>query len=146
MKKFDEKINYTEDIFSHIFSLLYLKKKQNLIDFSSYNIKKNIEFLEFIHDNLKISIKCSKNLNLNSKRVTFIKKKKVISEIVIKSKYFLVRDFNENNNFKFKNNSDNLVKQYQYILEHDDTKEFKNVCNKLIIYQNELHKLCKKFQ
>jgi len=44
------------------------------------------------------------------------------------------------------NKSDNLIKQYKYLLNQKNLNEFKNTCYQQILCQSHLSKLCKKFQ
>ena len=146
-KNFDKDTYYVEDIFSHIFSLLYEKiYKNNNTIFSSFNIEKKIENLKFNFNGIKISLKCSNKTQRKFKNITFFKGEKRISEIKISDKYFLIKDNLKKKRKKITNKSDNLVKQYKYLLNKKNINEFKNTCYQQILYQSHLNKLCKKFQ
>lgn len=146
-KNFDKDTYYVEDIFSHIFSLLYEKiYKNNNTIFSSFNIEKKIENLKFNFNGIKISLKCSNKTQRKFKNITFFKGEKRISEIKISDKFFLIKDNLKKKRKKITNKSDNLVKQYKYLLNKKNINEFKNTCYQQILYQSHLNKLCKKFQ
>ena len=146
-KNFDKDTYYVEDIFSHIFSLLYEKiYKNNNINFSSFNIEKKIENLKFNFNDIKISLKCSSKTHQKFKNIKFFKGEKRISEIKISDKYFLIKDNVKKKKKKIINKSDNLIKQYKYLLNQKNINEFKNTCYQQIFYQSHLNKLCKKFQ
>ena len=146
-KNFDKDTFYTENIFPHVFSLLYEKiYKNNNMSFSSFNIEKKIENLKFDFDDIKINLKCSNKTNQKLKNIAFFKKEKKISEININDKYFLVKDNIKKKKKKIVNKSDNLIKQYKYLLNQKNINEFKNTCYEQILYQSRLNKLCKKFQ
>lgn len=145
-KKFDDSIFFCEDIFSHIYSLLYNKEKKNIIKFVSFKNNNNIEYLEFFFENIKINLNCSYKVNKAFKSISFKKNHKTVSKININNKNFLVKNYLKNKDLIIKNNSDNLIKQYKYILNHQNKYDLKYLTNKLIIYQNNLSKLCKKSQ
>lgn len=146
-KRFDKDTYYVEDIFSHIFSLLYEKfYTSNNTIFSSFNIKKKVENLGFTFNGIKIDLKCSNKINKRYKIIVFFKGKKKISEIKISDKYFLIKNHKTNKKKKIANNSDNLIKQYKYLLNQKKTNEFKKACLQQILFQNHLNKLCQKFQ
>ena len=146
-KRFDKDTYYVEDIFSHIFSLLYEKfYKSNNTIFSSFDIKKKIENLEFTFNDIKINLKCSNKINKRYKLIIFFKGEKKISEIKISDKHFLIKDHKTNKKREIANNSDNLIKQYKYLLNQKKTNEFKKACLQQILFQNHLNKLCRKFQ
>ena len=136
-----------EDIFSHIFSLLYEKfYKNNNTIFSSFDIKKKIENLEFTFNNIKIDLKCSNKINKKYKIIVFFKGQQKISEIKISDKYFLIKDYKTKKKREIANNSDNLIKQYKHLLNQKKTTEFKKTCLHQILFQSQLNKLCQKFQ
>jgi len=76
----------------------------------------------------------------------FFKKEKKFSEIEISDKYFLIKDNIKKKRKKIVNKSDNLIKQYKYLLNQKNLNEFKNTCYQQILCQSHLSKLCKKFQ
>lgn len=146
-KKFDKNIYYTEDIFPHIFSLLYEKiYKTNHTIFSSFNIENKIESLKFNFNNVKVDLKCSNKTHRRYKNIVFFKGKKKIFEIKINDKYFFIKDSIKKKNKKIINKSDNLIKQYKHLLNLENVNEYKNTCYQQILYQSHLSKLCKKFQ
>ena len=146
-KNFDKDTYYVEDIFSHIFSLLYEKiYKNNNINFSSFDIEKKIENLKFNFNGIKINLKCSNKTHQKFKNIVFFKKEKKFSEIEISDKYFLIKDNIKKKRKKIVNKSDNLIKQYKYLLNQKNLNEFKNTCYQQILCQSHLSKLCKKFQ
>ena len=146
-KKFENNICYTEDIFAHIFSLLYEKKyKSNKINFFSFDIKKKIESLKFYFNNTEVELKCSNKINRSYKNIVFFKGKKKVYEIKISDKYFFIKDRIKKKNIKLTNVSDKLIKQYRYIINLENLNEYKNTCYQQILYQSHLNKLCKKFQ
>ena len=146
-KRFDKDTYYVEDIFSHIFSLLYEKfYKNNNTIFSSFDIKKKIENLEFTFNNIKIDLKCSNKINKRYKIIVFFKGEQKISEIKISDKYFLIKDYKTKKKREIANNSDNLIKQYKHLLNQKKTTEFKKTCLQQILFQSQLNKLCQKFQ
>ena len=146
-KKFDKDTYYVEDIFSHIFSLLYEKiYKYNNTSFSSFNIEKKIENLKFNFNGIKINLKCSNKTHQKFKNIAFFKREKKISEIKISDKCFLIKDNVKKKRKKIVNKSDNLIKQYKYLLNQKNINEFKNTCYQQILYQSRLSKLCQKFQ
>ena len=146
-KKFDKDIYYTEDIFPHIFSILYEKTyKTNIINFSSFNIENKIESLKFNFNTTKVDLKCSNKTYRSYKKIVFFKGKKKVFEIKISDKYFFIKDVIKKKNIKIKNKSDNLIKQYKYLINFENLNEYKHTCYQQILYQSHLNKLCKKFQ
>ena len=146
-KNFDKDTYYVEDIFSHIFSLLYEKNyKNNNTIFSSFYIKKKVENLKFNFNDIKINLKCSNKTQKKFKNISFFKGEKKVSEIRINDKYFLIKDHIKKKKKKMVNKSDNLIKQYKYLLDQKKIDDFKNTCYQQIFYQSRLNKLCKKFQ
>ena len=131
-KRFDKDTYYVEDIFSHIFSLLYEKfYKNNNTIFSSFDIKKKIENLEFTFNNIKIDLKCSNKINKKYKIIVFFKGEQKISEIKISDKYFLIKDYKTKKKREIANNSDNLIKQYKHLLNQKKQLNLKRlVCIK----------------
>ena len=64
-------------IYFHMFSLFYEKfYKSNNTIFSSFDIKKKIENLEFTFNDIKINLKCSNKINKRYKLIIFLKEKK----------------------------------------------------------------------
>lgn len=144
-KNYDKNIYYSEDIFSHIFSILYNDKfNSSNLEFLSFNIKNKIEYLSFNYNKIKIEIQCSNKINKNLKKIILKKNKKIIGQIKITNQYYYVKDNIKNINTKFRKKLNNLTIQYKYLLSQKNTKEFKNLCYQDILYQNHLHKLCKK--
>ena len=135
-----------EDIFSHVFSLLYEKfYKSNNTIFSSFDIKKKIENLEFTFNDIKINLKCSNKINKRYKLIIFFKGEKKISEIKISDKCFLIKNHKTKKKREIANDSINLIKQYKHLLNQKKTNEFKKACLQQILFQSQLNKLCKNF-
>tara|TARA_B100000787_G_C16170817_1_gene286421 strand:+ start:515 stop:1432 length:918 start_codon:yes stop_codon:yes gene_type:complete len=144
-KNYDKNIYYSEDIFSHIFSILYNDKLGSTnLEFLSFNIKNKIEYLSFNYNKIKVEIQCSNKINKNFRKIVLNKNKKIIGQIKILDKYVSVNNNIKNINTRFRKKLNNLTRQYKYLLNQKNIKEFKNLCYYQILYQNHLHKLCKK--
>ncbi len=145
LKKFDKDIFYTEDIFSHIFSILYNKKTNSKkLRFLSFHIKNNIEYLSFEYNKIRIDLECSNKINKKIKKIVFNGNKKKIGYIKILDKCFYTNDSKKKNKMKFHKKSDALKLQYKYLLKNKNLLVFKNLGSKQILYQNSLYKFCKK--
>lgn len=146
-KNYDKNIYYSENIFSHIFSILYNDKFASTnLKFLNFNIKNKIEYLSFSYNKMKIEIQCSNKINKNLRKIVLNKNKKIIGQIKILDKYININDNIRNINTRFHKKLNNLTRQYKYLLTQKNIKEFKNLCYYQILYQNHLHKLCKKSQ
>ena len=146
-KNYEKNIYYSEDIFPHIFSILYNDKFSSTnLEFSSFNIKNKIEFLFFDYNKIKIEVQCSNKINKNIKKIVLNRQKNIIGQIKISDKYFYVNDNIKNTNTKFHKKLNTLTRQYKDLLNQKNIKEFKNLCYYQILYQNHLYKLCKKSQ
>ena len=146
-KNYDKNIYYSENIFSHIFSILYNDKFGSTnLKFLNFNIKNKIEYLSFSYNKMKIEIQCSNKINKNLRKIVLNKNKKIIGQIKILDKYININDNIRNINTRFHKKLNNLTRQYKYLLTQKNIKEFKNLCYYQILYQNHLHKLCKKSQ
>lgn len=144
-KNFDKNIFYTEDIFSHIFSIIYNRKLTKAkLKFLSFDIYNNIEYLLFEYNNIKFEIQCSNTIKKKFRKIIFNRDTKKIGHIKIRDKYFYVNNDIKNTNSKFSKNLDSLKLQYKYLLNNKNLKEFKGLSSSQILYQNYLYKLCKK--
>lgn len=146
VKNFDKKITYTEDIFSHIFSILFNEKLSSAkLKFLTFYINRNIEYLSFNYGKIRIEIECSNKINKKYRKIIFNRDDNKIGHIKILDKYFYVNDAITKINSKFYKNLDTLKLQYKFLLNKKNHKEFKNLSCRQILYQNHLFKLCNKF-
>ena len=146
-KNYEKNIYYSEDIFPHIFSILFNNKfGSTKLEFLSFNIKNKIEYLSFNYNKIKIEVQCSNKINKSVRKIVLNRNKKVIGQVKVLGKYFYVNDNIRNTNTKFHKKLNTLTRQYKYLLNQKNIKEFKNLCYHQILYQNHLYKLCKKSQ
>lgn len=146
-KNFDKDIYFSEDIFSHIFSILnndtFDVKK---LIFNSFTVQNNIEYLNFSNENLEINLKSSNKNNKSIKKITFYTNQNKIFEIDIYRKYFLIKNLLSKSRKRIIRNFNNLLLQYEHILTRKNLYEFKKFCYYQILYQHQLSRLCKKYR
>ena len=143
-KKFDNNINYSEDVFSHIFSILnYNKSDLSSLKFIDFKILENIEKLRFSYNNLEIELICSNKFNNSNRNIVFFNDNRKIIKISILHNYYKVKDYKKKLNQRYKRNLNQLMIQYRYILKNKKENSFKRICDFLILYQYELNKFLK---
>lgn len=146
-KNYDKNICYSEDIFSHIYSIIHDdKSKPSNLKFSSFKIKNNIEYVIINYKKIKIEIHCSNQINKNLRKIVFNNNKKIIGQIKISDRYFHINDKIKKIHTKLNKRLNNLTTQYKYLLNEKKIKKFKNLCIQQILYQNQLHILCKNYK
>lgn len=146
-KNYDKNIYYSEDIFSHIYSMIYdYKSKPTNLKFLSFKIRNKVEYVIFNYKKIKIEIQCSNQINKNLRKIVFNKNKKIISQIKISNRYFHIDDKIKKIHTKLDKRLNNLTTQYKYLLNEKNIKNFKNLCIQQILYQNHLHLLCKNYK
>ncbi len=122
-RKFDKSIYFTQDIISHILSILSILLKNENLDFKIKlcSKEKNYEFLEFYFNQYNIRLKCNRSHKVNKKQIVFNLFEGGSYLINIGSNFV---SFYHNNLLVYKERSlkDNILKQYKDIL----TKKLKH--------------------
>lgn len=129
-RKFDTSISFSQDIISHIISILsvVLKNKNLELKIKSRTEKEHYEYLDFIYNKYAVKLACNRNHNTNMRRIVLN---------LYGGENYLINiglnniSFYHNSKLIFKNSSlkNNIIKQYKDLLSTKSKCELRSKKN-----------------